>query len=270
MAGVLSKMGIFGLLKLALPLCPDVAPAAAPFVVMLAVISILYGAVLALKQKDFKRLIAWSSLSHMGYIVLGVFSLQQTAIQGALFQVLSHGVAVAGLFLILNLLEQRIGISYRRLTALGSHAPRLAVLMMLFIVTSIALPLTSGFTSEFLILFGAFQQGMTLWKAGSGMAILFSVILASSGMVLGAGYMLRFGRAILFGRKNGSLSLPDLNLREALSFAPLLLLIFWIGIWPYPLMTRTQTAVTNLVAGDNPPLLLATHPVYDKGVANGR
>lgn len=270
MSGVLSKMGIFGLLKLALPLCPQVAPAAAPFMMGWAVVSILYGAILALRQEDFKRLLAWSSLSHMGYIVLGVFSFQESALHGALFQVLSHGLAIAGLFLVLSLLEQRVGEGYRRLNALASLAPRLAVLTMLFILTGIALPFTSGFTSEFLILFGAFQKGMAVWQAGLGSVVLGAALLASSGMVLGAGYLLRFGRSILFGGKNGSQSLLDLNLLEMMAFAPLLILILWIGIFPGPLMSKTRLVVSQLssASGTTPgPKPLSAHV---KGAFDGR
>ena len=248
MAGALSKMGAFGLLKLAIPLAPAVSSDAAPFVILLAVISILYGAVLALRQEDFKKLIAYSSLSHMGYIVLGVFSFQQAAVHGALFQMLSHGAAVVGLFLVLSLLEQRVGASYQGLTALSTLAPRLAVTLMLFILTSVALPLTSGFTSEFLILFGGFQQGLGAWQAGLSPLTLIAVLLASTGMVLGAGYMLRFARVILYGKTGNISTLEDLNPREALAFLPLLLLILWIGIYPAPIMGKVQGAVDQLNA----------------------
>ncbi len=246
MAGVLSKMGAYGLLKLALPLCPEVAVATAPYLAMLAVFSILYGAVMALRQEDFKRLVAYSSLSHMGYIVLGIFSLQQTAIHGALFQMLSHGAAVAGLFLLLNLLEQRMGTAYLTLNALSTLAPRMAVLTMVLILTTVALPLTSGFTSEFLILFGSFQQGMATFRSESGSLLLVASVLASSGMVLGAGYMLRFARSILYGIPSGNLSCRDLKLREAVAFAPLLILIILIGAWPFSLMNKTQSSVAWL------------------------
>jgi NADH-quinone oxidoreductase subunit M len=246
MAGALSKMGAFGLLKLAIPLCPQVAVALAPYMLLLAVLSILYGAVLALRQEDFKKLVAYSSLSHMGYIVLGIFSFQEIALHGALFQMLSHGMAVAGLFLLLGLLEERLGESWRQVSALSTLAPRLAVVLMLFILTSIALPLTSGFTSEFLILFGAFQQGMAAWRADAGALSLVAVLLASSGMVLGAGYMLRFARVILFGKAGGGRSFRDLDLRETLAFVPLLLLILWIGVWPAPFMGKAQGAVTEI------------------------
>ena len=166
---------------------------------VLAVTSLLYGAVLALREEDYKKLIAYSSLSHMGYVVLGLFSLREIAIHGALLQMLSHGVAVAGLFALLGTLEQRLGPSYRHATALSTAAPRFAVWLMLFVLTTVALPLTSGFTAEFLILFGAFSQGLAAWQAHAGTLLLIVALLAVTGMVLGATYMLRFARAILFG-----------------------------------------------------------------------
>lgn len=253
MAGALSKMGAFGIIKLALPLCPDVARAFGPEVMILAVISILYGAIIALKQTDFKKLVAFSSLSHMGYIVLGIFSFHQAALNGALFQILSHGVAVAGLFLLLGLLEQRLGREYLNLTALSTLAPRLAVMLMLFILASVALPLTSGFTSEFLILFGAFQQGVATFNAGNGATMLTCVLLASTGMVLGATYMLRFARAILYGKSRDGVAVKDLSLFEGIGFVPLLLMVLVIGVNPMPIMNKVTTAVRTLSTPAQPP-----------------
>lgn len=246
MAGALSKMGTFILLKLALPLAPDVAIAAAPCMVWLAVTSILYGAILALRQQNYKKLVAYSSLSHMGYIVLGIFSWQQLAIHGSLLQMLSHGMAVAGLFLLLGLLEEQRGPAYTRLTAVAAMAPRHATVLMLFILTSVALPLTSGFTAEFLILFGAFLQGLAAWRAELGSHLLIAAVLASTAMVLGAGYMLRFARAILFGKNAGASTLRDLNLRETMLLGLPLLFVFWIGIAPATLMNKVQTAASQL------------------------
>jgi NADH-quinone oxidoreductase subunit M len=242
MAGVLSKMGAFGLIKLAIPLCPEVAPLMAPTMVALAVLSILYGAVMALRQQDFKQLVAYAS-----------FSFQATAIQGALFQILSHGLAVAGLFLMLGLLEQRCGSAYLQVNALASRAPRFAVVLMLFVLASLALPLSSGFTAEFLILLGAFTQGLAAWRADAGAGLLVCAVLASGGVVLGATYMLRFARSVLFGDAFGDAGpagaragLRDLGLRESLALAPLLLLILWIGVAPAWLMAKVEPAVAAL------------------------
>ena len=247
MAGVLSKMGAYGFIKLAIPLCPDVAPVVAPYMVALAVVSILYGAVLALRQTHVKQLVAYASLSHMGYIVLGVFSFQHTAIQGALFQILSHGLSVAGLFLMLGLLEQRSGAAYTQTTALSTQAPRLAVVWMLFTLASLALPLTSGFTAEFMILLGAFTQGLQAWQAHAGVGLLLAALAASLGVVLGATYMLRLAKCLLYGEAAPATKpMADLRGRELLALAPLLVLIFCVGVWPAPLMSKVESAVSQL------------------------
>ena len=247
MAGVLSKMGAFGFVALALPLCPTAAPRFAPLMMALAVASILYGAVLALRQKHYKQLVAYASLSHMGYIVLGVFTFQATGLHGALFQILSHGVAVAGLFLLLGLLEQRCGPDYLRIDSLAIRAPRLATMLMLFILATLALPLSSGFTAEFLILLGAFSRGVTSWNAGAGAGVLITAALASAGVVLGATYMLRFARALLYGDAGASEPrLADLGPREMLAFVPLLLLVLWVGVWPAPWMDNVEAVVAQL------------------------
>jgi NADH-quinone oxidoreductase subunit M len=248
MAGVLSKMGAFGFLRLAVPLCPDAAHDFAPAMAALAVASILYGAVLALRQRNFRRLVAYASLSHMGYIVLGIFAFEATAVHGALFQIVSHGLAVAGLFLLLGLLEQRCGPAYLELEALATHAPRFAVVLMLFVLASLGLPLTSGFTAEFLVLLGATTGGVAAWQAGSGTTLLVAAVLASTGVVLGATYMLRFARVLVFGDAAKPLApLPDLRLREGLALAPLLLLILWIGVAPGGLMAKVEGAVAQVV-----------------------
>lgn len=247
MAGVLSKMGAYGFLRLAIPLAPEAAAAAAPVMVALAVASILYGALLALGERDLKRLVAYASLSHMGYIVLGAFGFTAVGVHGALFQTLSHGVTVAGLFLALGLLEQRGGAAWRHLDALAARAPRLAVVTMLFVLASLALPLTSGFTAELLVLLGAFGRGLAAWRAEAGIGLLASAVLASLGVVLGAGYMLRFARMLVFGGASGQPPLPDLSLREAAALAPLLLVVLAVGVRPAPLMAKVEPAVAAIV-----------------------
>jgi NADH-quinone oxidoreductase subunit M len=236
------------MLKLALPLAPQAAASAAPYMVWLAVLSILYGAVLALREQDPKRLIAYSSLSHMGYIVLGIFSFQQAALHGAMLQMLSHGVAVTGLFLLLGALELRGGTADRLVGALASTAPRLAVVLMLFVLTSLALPLTSGFTAEFLVLFGAFSRGIAVWRADGSTVLLTAAVLASTAMVLGAAYMLRFARSIVFDKRGDPLAIGDLTGREISALAAPLLLIAWIGVAPAGLTTKAQSAVSQLAA----------------------
>jgi proton-translocating NADH-quinone oxidoreductase, chain M len=247
MAGVLSKMGAYGFLRLALPLAPDAAAYFAPLLIGWAVVSIVYGAVLALRQRHYKLLVAYASLSHMGYIVLGAFSLQPTGLHGAMVQILSHGVVVAGLFLLLGLLEQRRGSAYLQLHGLATRAPRFAVVTMLFVLASLALPLTSGFAAEFLVLIGAFNAGLAHWHAGAGAGMLVAALVAATGVVLGATYMLRFARTLLFDDS----SLPerldrDLTTRELAALAPLLLLVFWIGVRPAAWMNATEATVGQL------------------------
>jgi len=245
MAGALSKMGAYGILKLALPLAPDVAAAGATAMVVLAVISLLYGAMLALREPDYKKLVAYSSLSHMGYVVLGLFSLREASIHGALLQMLSHGVAVAGLFALLGMLEQRLGPAYAQATALSTAAPRMALWLMLFVLTTVALPLTSGFTAEFLILFGAFAQGLAAWQADAGPLLLVVALLATTGMVLGATYMLRFARASLFGSGAGMPRVTDVRPAETASLLSLLVVILVIGIAPATVMSKVQSVVAQ-------------------------
>jgi NADH-quinone oxidoreductase subunit M len=247
MAGALSKMGAFGILKFAIPLAPQVAVAAGPSMAALAVLSILYGAVLALREPDYKRLVAYSSLSHMGYIVLGLFAFQQTAVHGSLLQMLSHGVAVTGLFLLIGKLAPAGAPSVARVQGLAATAPRLALLMMLFVLTSVALPLTSGFTAEFLILLGAFTQGLHDIDGGVGSLMLASAVLASTGMVLGATYMLRFARVVVFGGATGERTpWRDVRLRDMAPFAALLLVVAWVGVVPASLMDKVQDVASRL------------------------
>jgi NADH-quinone oxidoreductase subunit M len=273
MAGALSKMGAFALIKMAVPLCPQVAVVAAPWLIALAVASILYGAIMALRQDDIKLLVAYSSLSHMGYIVLGVFSFYETALHGALFQTFSHGIAVGGLFLLLGLLEQRLGADYKNVTALSTVAPRFAVVVLLFVLTSVALPLTSGFTGEFMILLGSFQKAFALWQAQAGVLSLVAVLLACTGIVLGAAYMLRFARKVLYGKVTNKTAVPDLDVREMIAFAPLLILIVWIGIAPSTYMVKVQNAVTSVAERTQVTLTVSDDPAFataENGESNGR
>jgi NADH-quinone oxidoreductase subunit M len=259
MAGVLSKMGAYGFIRFAVPLCPDVAPQLAPVMMLLAAASIVYGAVLALRQQNYKMLVAYASLSHMGYIVLGLFSLQRTGVHGAMVQVLSHGLAVAGLFLLLGLLEQRRGPAWLQLHGLATRAPRFAVVLMLFVLASLALPLTSGFAAEFLVLLGAFTTGYAHWLAGAGPAMLIAALLAATGVVLGATYMLQFARSLVFDDSTVVDPLPDLRPRELLALAPLLLLIVWIGVRPAVWMDKVDATVAQLARPPVIALMGASH-----------
>lgn len=252
MAGVLSKLGAYGFLRLAVPFAPDAAARFAPWLVALAAASIVYGALLALRQERFRMIVAYASLSHMGYIVLGVFTFQPAGVHGALVQVASHGLAVAGLFLLLALAGQRTGGAVD-VEGLARRAPRFAVVLMLFVLASLALPATSGFTAEFLVLLGAFREGMARVAAGAGSGMLVAALVACTGVVLGATYMLRFARRSVFGDPSVPAGrFADLARGELLALAPLLVAILLLGVHPAPALSRVDAAVATITGQASP------------------
>jgi NADH-quinone oxidoreductase subunit M len=246
MAAVLSKMGAFGLLRLAIPLAPLAAARYAPVAVALGVTSLLYGALLALRQTRPRQLVAHASLSHMGFVVVGAFTLTAAGLHGALLQVLGHGFAVAGLFIAVGQLERRAGDDAAGTSGLARRAPRFAVVLMAFVLASIALPTTAGFAAEFLVLLGAFQRGLVDWAAGRPLS-LAAAGLACTAIVLGAAYMLRFARDRVFGSFAAADPVPDLGPRELTVASALIVAILWLGLWPASAMQVSQPAVERLV-----------------------
>ncbi|MGE0358750.1 MAG: NuoM family protein [Burkholderiales bacterium] len=243
LAGVLLKMGTYGFLKLGFPLFPDATRLAVPLLSTLAVVSIVYGACLALVQEDIKKIIAYSSISHLGYVMLGLVSLDLLGIQGAIVQMVSHGLVAAGLFLMVGMIYERC--HTRELAAYGGLAKLLPVYSVFFLIltlASVGLPTTSGFTGEFLVLMGAFAAG---WRdsAGGSSYALWVAAAAVSGVVLGALYMLRFAQRFLFGAErvpHGPVG--DLNLREGAILAAIVAAVFWLGLFPDSAMKRTELA----------------------------
>jgi NADH-quinone oxidoreductase subunit M len=246
LAGVLLKMGTYGFIKLGFPLFPEASQLAMPAVMALAVVSIVYGACLALVQTDIKKIIAYSSISHLGYVMLGLASLDLLGIQGAIIQMVSHGLTAAGLFLMVGMIYERC--HTRELAAYGGLAKALPVYSVFFMVLTLAaigLPTTSGFTGEFLILLGAFNAAWPLHLAGDSMPLVWAVA-AVSGVVLGALYMLWFAQRFLYGATR----IPhgpvlDLNRREKLILAVLLLPVFWIGLAPGEPLRKTEQAALH-------------------------
>ncbi len=223
LAAVLSKMAIYGLIRFCLPLFPDAVAALRPWIWLLAIVGILYGSLVALAQKDMKRLIAYSSLAHMGMIVAGVFAVNAQGVDGALVQSVSHGLTVAALFILVGMLERRRGT--RQIEALGGlwkSIPVFGSLLLAVILASIGLPGLSGFPGEFTILVGVFQE--------STVAAAFATL----GIVLGAWYMLSFFRNAFAGPllRPENRALPDLRRCETVILLPLLVLILVIGILP--------------------------------------
>jgi NADH-quinone oxidoreductase subunit M len=254
LAGVLLKMGTYGFMKLGFPLFPDATRLAAPFITTLAVVSIVYGACLALVQTDIKKIIAYSSISHLGYVMLGLISLDLLGVQGAVIQMVSHGLTAAGLFLMVGMIYERC--HSRDLAAYGGLAkllPVYSVFFMILTLASVGLPTTSGFTGEFLVLLGAFRAAWAQHLAGASYPLLMSAT-AVTGVVLGALYMLWFAQRFMFGaEKAPHLPVADLNLRERLVLAAIVAAVFALGLYPDPALQKTELAAREyrqLVLGE--------------------
>jgi len=243
LAGVLLKMGTYGFMKLAFPLFPDAARLYAPLFGTLAVVSIVYGACLALVQTDIKKIIAYSSISHLGYVMLGLVSLDLLGIQGAIAQMVSHGLVAGGLFLMVGMIYERC--HTRDLTAYSGIAkllPVYAVFMTVLTLAAIGLPTTSGFTGEFLALLGSFRAAWPLHEEGSSYPLILSST-AVLGVVLGALYMLWFAQRFLFGSaKAPHMPLSDLDLREKSILVAIVVAVFAFGLFPDEPLGKTELA----------------------------
>jgi NADH-quinone oxidoreductase subunit M len=230
-------------MKLGFPLFPEATRAFTPALMTLAVISIVYGACLALVQDDIKKIIAYSSISHLGYVMLGLVSLDLVGIQGAIVQMVSHGLVAGGLFLMVGMIYERC--HTRDLAAYGGLAKLLPVFSVFFTIltlASIGLPTTSGFTGEFMALLGAFNAAWPQHVAGYDLPLILAVI-AVTGVVLGALYMLRLAKELLFGEsKAPHQPLADLDLRERTILVVLVVAIFYLGLFPQGALHKTELA----------------------------
>ncbi len=238
LAGVLLKMGGYGFLRFSVPMMPQGTDFFVPLVFLLSVVAVIYTSLVALAQQDMKKLIAYSSVAHMGFVTVGIFSLNQQGIEGALFQMLSHGVVSAALFLIVGVVYDRLHTrEIARYEGLAENMPAYSLVFMVFMLASVGLPGTSGFVGEFLVIVGAFQASS--WIA----------LLTASGMVLGATYMLYLYRRVIFGvlTKPDLKRLLDMNWRERLVFAPLVALVLWMGIYPASFLDIMGPSVELLV-----------------------
>ena len=236
LAGVLLKMGGYGFLRFSLPMFPEASEFFTPLVYTLSIIAIVYTSLVALAQEDMKKLIAYSSVAHMGYVTLGIFTNTPQGVEGAVFQMLSHGIVSAALFLCVGVVYDRMHTrEISRYGGLVHRMPRYALVMMVFTMASVGLPGTSGFVGEFLVLAGAFKDNT--WVAA----------LAATGLILGAAYMLMLYRRVIFGRlEHEDLKLiNDLNWREVLVFAPMIILVLWMGIYPATFLDGIQIAASE-------------------------
>ena len=241
LAGVLLKMGTYGFLRFNLPLFPEAAIKAAPWMALLATIGILYGAAVSYAQQDVKKLVAYSSVSHLGFVVLGLFALNPQGISGGILQMINHGLSTGALFLIVGMIYERR--HTRDMDAFGGLwkiMPIYGVLTLIVTLSSMGLPGLNGFVGEFAILLGAFgSEYISPWFAG----------LSAAGVILAAVYMLYMFQKLFLGPtdKEENQVLKDLNWREVVTLVPLLVFIFWIGLYPKPFFTLMAPAVDKLV-----------------------
>jgi len=232
-------MGVYGLIRFCLPLFPDAVGSLRPWIWALAIVGILYGSLVALVQRDMKRLVAFSSLAHMGLIVAGVLAANAQGVQGALVQSVSHGLTVTALFVSVGWLESRRGTRLvDDLSGLWKSLPLFGTLLLTIILASIGLPGLSGFPGEFTMLVGIFRESTA------------AAVFATLGIVLGAWYMLDWFRKAFLGPldRPENRTLPDLRRREALVLLPLVILMFVVGILPNLVLQPTSTTVNDLLA----------------------
>jgi len=242
LAAVMLKMGTYGFLRFSLPILPDATRAYVPFIAVLSIIGIVYGALVALAQKDWKRLVAYSSVSHMAVVMLGMFALNPVGITGSIIQQLNHGISTGALFLIVGIVyERRHTREISEYGGLSKVMPVYAAIFLIMTMSSIGLPTLNGFIGELLILQGVFTYSK-LWAA-----------FAASGVVLGAAYMLNLYQRTMFGKVENPKNerLADLNHREFATFAPLLILAVWMGLYPAPFLRRLETSVQHIIARVN-------------------
>jgi NADH-quinone oxidoreductase subunit M len=238
LAGVLLKMGGYGFLRFSIPILPEASAYFTPLMYTLSVVAIIYTSLVALAQEDMKKLIAYSSIAHMGFVTIGMFTLKQQGVEGSVFQMLSHGVVSGALFLCVGVVYDRLHTrEIARYGGLVQNMPRYAVVFMLMMLASVGLPGTSGFVGEFLILIGTFQDNT--WVA----------FLATIGIILGAAYMLWLYRRVVFGKitRDDVRGMLDLSPREVAIFAPLVLVVLWMGIYPNSFLNVISVSVEALI-----------------------
>jgi NADH-quinone oxidoreductase subunit M len=238
LAAILLKMGGYGFIRFSLPMFPDASTYFAPLIYALSVIAIVYTSLVALVQEDIKKLIAYSSVAHMGYVTMGLFTLNAQGMQGAIFQMISHGFVSGALFLCVGVIYDRM--HTREIAAYGglvNRMPIYAFVFMLFTMANVGLPGTTGFIGEFLSLTGTFQANS--WVA----------LIATSGVIFSAAYALYLYRRVVFGvlEKASLKTITDLTPREIAIFTPLVLLTIYYGVQPQPILSATQASVDNLI-----------------------
>jgi len=256
LAGVLLKMGGYGFIRFSLAMLPDASHYFAPLVYTLSLIAIVYTSLVALVQQDMKKLIAYSSVAHMGFVTLGVFAANQQSLEGAIFQMLSHGVVSGALFLCVGVVYDRLHTrEIARYGGLVNNMPKYAFAFMVFMLASVGLPGTAGFVGEFMVLLGVFQ--VNTWVA----------LIAASGVILGAAYMLYLYRRVVFGEltKDDVKAMLDLEPREIVTLAPIVIVTMWMGIYPESFLGIMDRSVADLIAAYNTALKTSVAEVAPLG-----
>ncbi|MBI4548333.1 MAG: NADH-quinone oxidoreductase subunit M [Ignavibacteriae bacterium] len=242
LAGVLLKMGTYGLLRFSVPLFPDATIMFAPYIALLAVIGIIYGALVSMVQTDIKKLVAYSSVSHLGFVVLGIFALTEEGIQGSIIQMINHGLSTGALFLIVGMIyERRHTRMISEFGGLANVMPLFATFFMIVSLSSLGLPGLNGFIGEFLILVGAFKSTyLSQWFA----------IFSSTGVILAAVYLLWMYQRVVFGKMTNPINqnLSDLSKREIAVLAPVLLFIVWIGVYPGTFLQKSHNTTKHIIS----------------------
>ncbi|KAA3612744.1 MAG: NADH-quinone oxidoreductase subunit M [Planctomycetota bacterium] len=242
LAGVMLKMGTYGLMRFGLQMFPAAAVDWAPVLIVIGVVGILYGSLLAWAQRDLKKLVAYSSVAHLGFVVLGIFAFEPTALQGAVLQGVNHGISTGALFFLVGVIyDRRHTRQLKDFGGLATSFPSFAFFLVLATLASVGLPGTNGFVGEFLILFGSFP--------GHEWAVAFAAL----GVVLGAVYMLGMCREVLFGRvRKVNRDLKPMQIREWVALTPLAALMLWIGLYPGPVLDRTRLVCEAMSARVQP------------------
>lgn len=241
LAGLLLKTGAYGLLRFVVPLFPEAARQFAPYAWILGVVSILYGAKLAFAQTDLKRLIAYTSVSHMGFVILGVFAFNELAYQGVVMQMITHGISTGALFMMAGAIQERI--HTRNINEMGGfwqYAPKMGAVGLVFVMASLGLPGLGNFVAEFLVLLGTYQANV--WVS----------ILAATGLIASSIYALRIMQRVFYGESIKVINLPDFSLREMSIMGVLILIIVGLGLYPQPALQTVKPALKNILTVTTP------------------
>jgi NADH-quinone oxidoreductase subunit M len=240
LAGLLLKTGAYGILRFVIPLFPSAAKEFAPIAMLIGVAGILYGAKLAFAQTDLKRLVAYSSVSHMGFVLLGIFALNQLAFQGVVMQMIAHGISTGALFILVGSLQERIHTrDLNQMGGLWEQVPKMGAIGLLFTMASLGLPGLGNFIAEFLVLSGSYQ------------ASIFITALAALGLVASTIYSLRILQKVFYGNKVKEWSLKDFNFRELVMMSSMIIIIVWLGIFPQTFLNTSKNTMKNLLSKSN-------------------